>query len=62
MRNPKQAALEAIQQLPDDCSVEDVLYQIYLLTQVMQGLQQAQVGEKVSREQLLAHLEEGPRN
>lgn len=62
MRNPKRAALEAIRQLPDDCSVEDVLYQIYLLTQVMQGLRQAKGGEKVSREELLAYLQEGPQN
>ena len=62
MRSPKQAALEAIRQLPDDCGIEDVLYQVYLLTQVMQGLRQAQSGEAVSREQLLEHLQDGPRN
>jgi predicted transcriptional regulator len=46
----KQQMLKAIQELPDDASVEDALDRLYLLYKIEKGLRQADGGELISRE------------
>jgi len=46
----KQQMLKAIQELPDDASVEDALDRLYLLYKIEKGLRQADRGELISRE------------
>jgi len=46
----KQQVLKAIQELPDDATVEDALDRLYLLYKVERGLRQADRGELISQE------------
>ena len=46
----KQQMLKAIEELPDDASVEDALDRLYLLYKVDKGLGQADRGELISQE------------
>ena len=47
----KQQILKAIEDLPDDASVEDALDRIYLLYKIERGLGQADRGELISQEE-----------
>ena len=47
----KQQILKAIEQMPDDASVEDALERLYLLYKIERGLQQADRGELISQEE-----------
>jgi predicted transcriptional regulator len=52
----KEAVLESIKDLPDECSPEDMMYEIYVISQVFQGLQDAQEGKTISTEELLQRV------
>lgn len=41
MTTPKQAIATLLNQLPDDCTLEDIQYHLYVLTKVQQGLEAA---------------------
>jgi predicted transcriptional regulator len=43
--------LEAVRDLPDNATVEDVMEQLYFLAKVDEGLRQAEAGETVSHEE-----------
>ena len=47
----KQQMLKAIEDLPDDASVEDALDRLYLLYKVEKGLGQADRGELISQQE-----------
>ena len=47
----KQQMLKAIEDLPDDASVEDALDRLYLLYKVERGLGQADRGELISQQE-----------
>ncbi len=47
----KRQILKAIEQLPDDASVEDALERLYLLYKIEKGVQQADRGELISQEE-----------
>lgn len=42
MRSVKQEALALIERLPEDCSMEDIQYHLYVLGKVCNGLQRAE--------------------
>jgi len=46
----KQQILKAIEDLPDDATVEDALERLYLLYKVDKGIKQADSGELLSQE------------
>mgnify|MGYP001074943740 CR=1 FL=1 len=48
----KQQILKAMEELPDDASVEDALDRVYLLYKVERGLRQADRGEPISQEEV----------
>jgi len=48
----KQQVLKAIEDLPDDASVEDALDRIHLLYKVERGLRQADDGQLLSQEEI----------
>ena len=57
--NPKEAAVETketvralLDRLPDDCSVEDVLYHLYILQAVERGQADAAAGRTMSHEEV----------
>ena len=43
----KERALLAIQQLPDDASIEDAMERLLLLAKIERGLQQADAGQTI---------------
>ncbi len=47
----KQQILRAIQQLPDDASIEDALKRLYFLYGIERGLRQADGGELISQDE-----------
>jgi len=46
----KQQILKAIEELPDDASIEDALERLYLLYKIEKGLRQADRGDLISQE------------
>jgi predicted transcriptional regulator len=46
----KKKALEAIEELPSDATVEDAMERLYLLAKIRKGLQQAAAGQTMSHE------------
>lgn len=46
----KQQILRAIEELPDDASIEDALERLYLLYKIEKGLRQADRGDLISQE------------
>ncbi len=47
----KQQILKAIEELPDDASVEDAIDRLYLLYKIDRGVRQADRGELISQEE-----------
>nr|MDO8114250.1 hypothetical protein [Candidatus Sigynarchaeota archaeon] len=56
MATIKEAALELIKKLPDECTVEDIMYEINFVAQVLDGLHDAQQGKMISTEELLERV------
>ena len=55
-RTVKEKVLQAVKELPDQSSYEDVMERIYFLYKVEKGIQQADSGQKVSHEEARARL------
>ncbi|MEW5954720.1 MAG: hypothetical protein AB1815_13560 [Bacillota bacterium] len=53
----KHNIIEAIKKLPDGCSTEDIMYQIYFVSQVMEGLKDAEEGRVLTTEDVLEQIE-----
>lgn len=53
----KEATVETIKRLPDGCSVEDIMYEINFVAQVLEGLKDAENGRLLSTEDLLARVD-----
>jgi predicted transcriptional regulator len=50
MNTAKQDVQKLLQKLPEDCSVEDVQYHLYVLDKVRRGLEDARTNGVVSQE------------
>lgn len=53
----KYNVIEAIKKLPDGCSVEDIMYQIYFISQVLEGLKDAEEGRVLYSEDVFEQIE-----
>ena len=49
----KEASIETIKRLPDGCTVEEIMYQINLIAQVLEGTRYTDAGRVMTTEQLL---------
>ena len=58
MASAKRFVLEIIQSLPDDCSVEDIQYEIYVRQRVAEGERAADEGKVVSHDQAMREARE----
>jgi predicted transcriptional regulator len=56
MSTTKQAIELLLGQLPDDCSIEDVQYHLYVLAKVQQGLESAETQGTVTQEEAQERL------
>ena len=52
----KKAVRDLLDRLPDDCSIEDVLYHLYVLQAVAAGRADADAGRTVSHEDVAREL------
>jgi hypothetical protein len=56
VQSAKATVRALLDQLPDDCSLEDVLYRLYVLQKIEAGLADGEEGRVVSHEQVAAEL------
>lgn len=54
----KEASIERIKKLPDSCSVDDIMYEINFVAQVLEGLKDADEGKVITTEQLLKRVDQ----
>jgi len=52
----KQTVRQILDRLPDDCTIEDVLYHLYVIRSVERGLAEADAGKTVPHEQVVEDL------
>jgi predicted transcriptional regulator len=52
----KSEMIRAIQDLPDDATVEDAMERLYFLAKIERGLEQAREGETISHEEIKARF------
>ena len=52
----KERVLEVLARLPDDCSLDEVLYHLYVLQAVDRGLAEVEAGETIPHEQVADEL------
>jgi hypothetical protein len=52
----KQRVRALLDRLPDDCSLDDVLYHLYVLQAVEQGREEAAGGETIPQDQVAEEL------
>ncbi|HEY4188294.1 MAG TPA: hypothetical protein VGP07_24680 [Polyangia bacterium] len=56
MQPAKKTVRALLDRLPDDCSLEDVLYHLYVIQKVEAGLADAEAGKLIPREQVAEEL------
>lgn len=52
----KEASIERIKQMPDGISLENIMYEINFIGQVLEGIKDADEGRVVSTEELLKEI------
>ncbi|MBK6512146.1 MAG: hypothetical protein IPG64_21505 [Haliea sp.] len=58
LQSPKQDALEAIRQLPDTVDFEEIVYRLYVLSKINQGMKEVDEGKGISHEELVREIEQ----
>ena len=56
MVTAKEEVESLLERLPDDCSLEDIQYHLYVLEKVRHGLEAADIGGGASQEEAEARL------
>ena len=52
----KETVRELLARLPDDCSLEDILYHLYVVQAIERGLVDAEAGRTISHEEVEERL------
>jgi len=52
----KQEVQSLLETLPDNCSIEDIQYHLYILEKVRRGLEDAKEGRVISQEEVESRL------
>jgi len=58
MASLKEVTMETIKRLPDECSLEDIRYEINFVAQVLEGQKDAEEGRLLSPEELLNRVKQ----
>ena len=58
MASLKEVTIETIKRLPDECLLEDIMYEIDFVAQVLEGLKDAEGGRLLTTEELLKRAEQ----
>jgi hypothetical protein len=56
MKTAKQEAMELLERLPDDVSMDTLLAELHFKASVLRGLEQAERGEGITQDELKARL------
>ena len=56
MATPKQAAKDLIEQLPEQASWDDIMYELYVKQKIEEGLADIDAGRTIPHEQVKAEL------
>jgi len=56
MQPTKKTVTALLERLPDDCSLEDVLYHLYVIQKVEAGLADADAGKVIPHEEVAEEL------
>ena len=56
MQATKQKVRELLDRLPDDCSVEDVLYHLYVIQKVDAGMADAEAGRLIPHDVVVQEM------
>ena len=62
MSRVKDEAIAIIQALPDDCSLEDIHYHLYVRAKVQRGIQAVEEGRTVPQEEVERQVREWARS
>lgn len=54
----KQEAIEAIEQLPDNVALDEIVYRLNVLNKVRQGMQDIEAGRTLSSDALAREIEQ----
>ena len=54
----KQEILKALDELPDDASIEDAMERLYLLYKIERGLKQVESGKTISQAEAKARMQQ----
>ncbi len=54
----KQSAIEVIEQLPDNVPMDEIVYRLYVLNKVRQGMADVEAGHSISSEELAREIEQ----
>ena len=52
----KETVRDLLDKLPDDCTLEDVLYHLYVLQAIDRGLAEAEAGRTIPHEQVAEEM------
>ena len=52
----KETVRNLLDQLPDDCTLDDVLYHLYVIQSIDRGLKDVEAGRTISHEQVAKEL------
>ena len=52
MSTAKQDIEALLQRLPDDCTIEDVQYHLYILEKIHRGVERAEAGRTMTQEEV----------
>jgi predicted transcriptional regulator len=53
----KQEAIRAIERLPDDVPLDEIVYRLYVLNKIHQGREDIEAGRTLSNEELAREIE-----
>ena len=54
----KQDAIEAIERLPDNVALDEIVYRLYVLNKVKQGIKDIDAGRTISSDELAREIEQ----
>jgi hypothetical protein len=58
MTQLKEVTIKTIENLPDNCTIDDIMYEINFVNQVMEGIKDADDKKTMSTEELLQKVKE----
>jgi len=52
----KETTIKSIQNLPDSCTVEDIMYEVNFVAQIYEGLEDSKQGKIISTDELFEKI------